>query len=666
MSDTNNDLNRKEKLINIYKTEEEYLYANKLIEQINQDLELREKPSLVFNGVSYSQSYEYNKKKGINYAPPKSKTDDREISLGMIHEKIIGFTAIFLKYVFKRRVKCYGSDGKVIKGLGEFYDLAIEYSYKLEKFKKKLAHIYWEVFTQGNAFVLEDWQVRTVNIPKVKDKDGKVLDEDKIDYTYEYLDSLSYEKGEQVQYRKAVSVVLDGRMVIFGNPEIEEIQDQPRITIEDTITKADAEALFGSLSRWSSVPKELTEITEIIGKKITLFDANRHKDATDVYIRHLVLDKENNKFNIYLNGIMMLPSKTPMSIFYPRMNYPITNIPAERLKGSIYARSIPAKTKFNADYVDWAFKMLANKFEQGVNPAILSKSGKYTLTRKIFRAGEVTHGVSKDDYEKADPDNTGLTTQEFSFVKLLKDVVESQTINPTTAGELSANATATEIATVDNNQRDKLGFLLDGLVFGYMDMALRRAETIESKYTIKQRETVVDGKTIPVYQDFTVNVGGVDNVVVFDEEVGTPTYDFENKQHELFEKSFTEKKDGYPSEYYLVSPKVIRERKHNIDIEILPEKLKDSQLLLIQMWDEFTKLLSTFGRADQGGLVNVDELKKEYIEISGKSDKLFTTDLYKKLDENTGATPKTEDEAYNMGSFGKPTIKNAMSNVKTK
>lgn len=651
---TNPDVS--EKLKSVYGTEEEGKYAQTLIQGINDDLELREKNSLVFNGISYSQAYEYNQKKAINYAPPRNPKDDREVSMGLVHEKIIGFCAIFLKYVFKRRIKCYDERGSLVKGMGEIYDLAIEFSQKLEEFKKKVALIYWETFTQGNAFIYEDWEVKNKDIPKafVIGEDGKkkLVTADTMDYTYEFLDGLTYEEGTPAQFRRAVSRVLDGRQVIFGNPEIEEVQEQPRITLEFEFTDADAQAIFGSLKRWGNVPKTKDDITTMVGEKTTLFDSARHKDPSKTFIGHLVLDKENNRYNWFLNGIMMLPMKTPMTLFYPRGNYPLSNVPAERLRGSIYARSTPAKTKFNADFVDWALKMLANKFEQGVDPAILSK-GKYTLTRDMFRGGQVTHGVSRDDYEKADPDNNGVTQSEFSFVNMLKEIIESQSLNQTSTGELSSGNTAFEIAKVDQAQQDKLGYLLDGVMIGFMDMAMRRAETIESKYTIKQKETIVDGKTIPVYQNFTVNVAGIENVVVFDEEVGGETYDFETKRDELFQKGFKERKQGFPTEYFLVNPVMLREKKYSLDIEILPERLKESQLQMIQLFDEFTQLINLFGRDTEGGVISTEQLKKEYLEVSGRPDELFTTQMYQKLEQETGG------EAYNKGGFGKPTVKGA-------
>lgn len=636
-----------------YKDEETRKFAHEWIEQINRDLELREQESYVFNGITYSDAYDYNQKKAINYAPPKSTTDDRQVSLGIVHEKIVSFVAIFLKYVFKYHIKCY-KDGKLVRGMGDIYELAIEFSRKQEQFYKKLAFIYWEVFTQGNAFILEDWVVRTEHEVDAYNEDGEKLDLEAIDYTYEFLENLNYKEGKMVQRRFADSVLLDGRSVIFGDPEIEEAQDQPRITIEEVISMEDAEALYGTLKMWKSVPKTREDITALNMEKQTLFDAKRLKDPTKEVMVHRAYDKNRNKFNLFVNGVMMLPKDTPMRIFYPRMNYPLTNIPCERLKGSIYARSIPAKTKFNADFVDWILKKMALKFEQGIEPALLA-NGKYTLTRDIFRAGNVTHGVSKDMYEKADPENKGLTSSEYGFFGLMKDIIEQMTINPTSSGEVSGDPTATEIAIADTNQQKKLGFLLDALVQGFFDMGMRRAETIESKYTVKQRETIVDGKKVAVYQNFSISIAGVENVVDFDENVGTEEFekDLNAKRGELHAKAYQSRKRGQATEYFLVSPYELRYGMYDIIMEVKPEQIKDSQLQMIQLWDEFAKLLQVFGED-----VDREELKSEYLKISGRSEDIFIPAELAQLNREQAAAE--QQGAANQGSFGKPNIKQSL------
>ena len=106
MTETKPKIEMSKKVLDAYNgNEDEAKYAHSQIQQINDDYELREQPSLVTNGISYSQAYEYNQRKAINYAPPKDPKDDREVSMGIVHEKSIGFASIFLKYVWKRNIK---------------------------------------------------------------------------------------------------------------------------------------------------------------------------------------------------------------------------------------------------------------------------------------------------------------------------------------------------------------------------------------------------------------------------------------------------------------------------------------------------------------------------------------------------------------------------------
>jgi len=635
------------------KAEEIEKYAREQISRINDALTLREQESPVFNGMTYSQHYEYNRRKALNYAPPKGK-DDTQLSLGLPHEKIISFVSIFLKYAFKLEAKVYDNNGNEIDGLGDIYKLAIEHSRKLERLERKIGLVYWEMYTQGDAFVLEDWEVKT--IPQVvAKKDGKMLSPEKMDYTYEFLENLSFEEKKEVQIRRAVTRLLDGRQVILANPELDDanggLQAQPFVVIEEFLERDKAEQIYGSLNMWDKVPDAIKDINKITGRNLALFKQDRIEDAKKYVLVHRMWDKINNRFNIFINGVMMLPKDTPFTLFYPRGNYPIVQFSAERASGTAYSRSVPAKTKFNSDFVDWLINALAERLKRDIDPPLLVR-GKYMLMHDIFKAGQRTHGITRDDYELALPDDKSLTNAHFSFLDLIKDIMESQTVNPTTSGEMTGNATATEIATVDQNQRDKLAYLLDAVVNGYIDLALRRAETIESKYTIKQRETVVDDKKVSVYQNFTVNINGINHRVEFTDEIDDPLYDVEKKRDELFEKAYKMRKQGKPTEFYLVNPRLLREQRYNLIFEIKPEKLKESALQLVQMKDEFNWLLSVFPN------VNREKLQEEYLKITGRSEDLFIPQELQQIKNAEQA------QQQNDGSFGQANIKQALQEEK--
>lgn len=610
----------------------------------------RESPNPIFNNLSYSESYDQNLKRAINLSEKRKKGEEREISMGLIPEKIFGFVSIMLGYVMKRDFTIYQNDGTKIKGLGEFYNLAVEHTQRLEHLKeKKLAVWFQELYTQGDAFILEEWIVNTDTPKEAYDKDGVKVDLSKLDHTYEVFEKFEYKEGKQVQTRKAEATRLDGRKVILFDLTENDIQKQPKIVIEDRISLEEGESLYGTLERFKQVPKGRTTFTnqDNGGVENTIFSTDR-LDMDKFYIRHRYFSKQDNQYNTFINGVNMLPMDTPLSLPYPRMNYPIIQLTSERVAGSAYSRSIPAKTKFNADFLDWAMKMMAQKVEQSNKPAILVSS-KFTVPANMFDAGQRTEGITNNDYSKADPDNNGITSSDINFTQMMKETIEAQTLNKTSSGQASGSTSATEIGIADQAQNTRLGPFLDALVMGIMDLSLRRAETVESKFTMQKETTVVDGETIPMYQNFSINFGGVENLVDFRPEISSLTEEeadtLENDLH--IKETALKEKDGEQSRIHLVDPEQIRKADYSINCVIKPEQKKETILQMIQLQNEITFLTSTFPNVD------MKELQKEYSETSGRSDKLF---LPSELVEQTN-NQEEGGKPINTGSLGAPRLK---------
>ena len=96
--------------------------------------------------------------------------------------------------------------------------------------------------------------------------------------------------------------------------------------------------------------------------------------------------------------------------------------------GSAYSRSSPARPSLTL--TSWiGLERAFGEVEQGVDPALLVK-GRYTLTRDLFRGGQRTMEYLTVITRKQTR-QCGITASEFSFVKLLKEIVESQTLNQT-------------------------------------------------------------------------------------------------------------------------------------------------------------------------------------------------------------------------------------------
>ena len=100
------------------------------------------------------------------------------------------------------------------------------------------------------------------------------------------------------------------------------------------------------------------------------------------------------------------------------------------------------------------------------------------------------------------------------------------------------------------------------------------------------------------------------------------------------------------NEYHLVSPQMIREGNYIIDMEIVPEKIRDTGLQIQQLLAEFQAIKSVFNNVDN------NELQKEYLKVSGRPDSLFLPEQMMKEVETQGqGQPVEQTKTGNMPSL---------------
>ena len=100
-------------------------------------------------------------------------------------------------------------------------------------------------------------------------------------------------------------------------------------------------------------------------------------------------------------------------------------------------------------------------------------------------------------------------------------------------------------------------------------MAMRRAETIESKYDKAKRNRGGRQENQRVSELHRI-YGGTEHSVTFDEQVAEkPMTRKQNRTNYSPKRLRTRKRLSYA--YYLVNPDYLREHKYGLDIEIHPE-----------------------------------------------------------------------------------------------
>lgn len=598
---------------------EEMEHAKKVLMRIANDLLAREQPTPVFNNMTYTTNYEYNQLRAQAYSPAKNtkNKNDKNISVGLEHEKVVSFVSILLSKDFKRDITVL-EDGHKIKDMGDFLNHGIEHSFINEDMESHLAPlIYYETNSQGDCFVMRDFVVKNINEPNgaMKSKD----------ITLEDLDNMDFDKQtyKTVQVRKIESKILDGRSLIPGNPEIETMQAQPRVTLEFIISREEAQQLFGSLKRWQFVPKTATFLGTVTGNASglrTLFNTNRIKKPDELVVVHIYMDKSLNLYNVYVNGLQMLNRKTPFTFLYPTNRYPIAKFSTERLPRSFYAKPLPQKIKYNANFFDWVFKMMAVRFERGADPAWVT-NGKSSIPKNMFDAGNVTHGIKKGDYERADPEQQGVTPAEINFFNIMKEILESQTINPTVAGQVGGDNTLGEVQMAATAQTIKMAYLFAGIMQGWQEIALISSDIILQRYTQPVEYATVDGKQVPIYNNFSVIHDGSQNVITFQNAMNDPEYELLKDNNQLFQQAYKDKEGGDNINYYKLNPDRLRTGDFNIMCRIIIKDKETPEIKLAKFFQEMGQVRGIFPNVD----LNV--LQDMYRNIANRP-----ADMFKQMD----------------------------------
>jgi len=619
METSSQQLTKEEKII---------AFSEKILNQIQQGINERETPSPLWNYLSYSEQYEENLKRALNAVKPKKKNDGKpDVDTGLVAEKVFNFISIYQNQEVNENIRIYEPSGEEKEHIGEFFKLAVRHTQETEKFKKQiLPFIYFTMVSQGDAFVWDDWYVETLDTKDIYDENGKKIDFAKLDHTFETYEKLKYKKGKKIQNRYAKTRLLDGRTIIFGDISQPLVQEQPWIALEFVISNQKAEAVFGSLENFKKLKKDLKEnnfnngnsknFATIKTEFSDLFNRTRKKEEagneSEEFIIHYYFNKADNLFNIFVNGVPMFNIETPLNLVQPRMNYPIIRFGTERISSSIYSRSIPAKAKFNADYLDKILMILAKKFEKSYKPPINAKN-KYKVRPDLLDAGKVNTGITSEDYEFADPNFQGISNSDITMVNMLKEILEGMTLNKTTSGEVSGQTTATEVSMAQRNQLQKLIIYFESLEAGFEDLISRRIETIESKFTKQQDWTIVDGKKVSVYKNFSVSLGGSEHYVAFLDSLK----EIDPEKQEDLENDIFMLEAQHNIRYHLINPDYIRKAKYEIIVEVKLEPKISSIMESAQLREEITWLKQVFPN------VNNKLLEEEYIKATDRSEDLF-------------------------------------------
>lgn len=437
-------------------TQEEIKVRDELIKACTAARDERERPHAEFDEMTYSQYYDTNKRADLSYIPPKKNRDDKRIVTGITREKDSTLLSSLLAYNFKADITAYDDGEMIFPQLGNNMEDIVTKSRELEQWEKLRPLLYRELIAQGDVFWEDIWECV---------------------YTPEYKNEGNWKPGQPIasatfkkslvptKFERAAVKLHPGKNVYLSNFNEMDHKKQATVFTYEVIDRDVAESIYGTWDRWESVPYQVDNIT-IPG---TDSSTGTYKDWNLLAVNKnqvgvlKIQQKFANRYMIMLNGVMMLPHNFPLSEISPDGECTIKHNVLEGIVGCAYGKGQPAKTKVDQAVHDEFLKLLIIGEEQSRKPPMGTRS-KRVFDSSIFSAGKINNNIKEGDLFSILPPNSGLNNADFSMYNLIKEMIESKSINATFSGEKpQGQVTATQIASERQQQLLKLGLNFDAI-----------------------------------------------------------------------------------------------------------------------------------------------------------------------------------------------------------
>lgn len=600
-------------------SDKEREYRKMVLREVEEAREVRDSSHTEFNDMTYLEYYESNANAARAYNPPKKNKEDIRIVSGTTEEKVNTMLAAVLSYNFQPNFEAYDKQDNVIDWLGETMEDMVLKSRDLENYDDKRRIYYKEALDQGDCFVEEIWE-QPVIVEKIMKDDA--MNSNKFS-AYKWIDRVKVLRGE------AKTNIIDGRNFYFGNFSQFDFDSQPYIVTRELIHKDIAKTIYGEWERWKYVPDFYTSVMTNDDD----LDANDYVmyDIKGNYVEVIKYqNKARNEFQVFLNGVMMLPAQFPLSYVNgcDEQGMPVYNVVRLSVNpvghNCAYSKSIPAKTKVKQGVKDELLKLMILKTQQSFKPPLANNTGS-ELSSNILRPGQVTDDIDGDKLKPIIPAN-GVTSSEYNMYTLIGQEIDELSTNKQFGGESEDRTkSATEVVQQKQQSMMKLGSTLWGIMEFERRLAILRSQTILRYWTqpIDSRVDDTIGKLEKVYRSMSIDSidkkgNKVRKVLRFDEE-------FPDKYDLYTEAEKMRKKTGKKTAIRVLDPILMSTVQYFWKVITVATERDPSALERELLLNDIGVMQKIF--EPQGIKLNYEYLKKETARAMRRDpDKFFATD----------------------------------------
>lgn len=569
--------------------------------------QLRESPHPQFDGMGYSMYNETNEMADMSFLAPKKNKGDSRITTGVTHEKDSSLVSFFLNLNFEGNVRVFHNDKEEFE-LGTALTKLVRKSREQEQYDNKRPLFYKNYVVQGTSFCLEEYQELWVpDKVLTTNPDPTSLDKTK------WVD-----KGMKKITAGCVTNLVDGKKVFLEDIRQADIQKQPGVYTVEYVPRENIKAVWGKTERWKNVPEMVVPTAQSLA---ILTQGSIYSDWIFGPIDYTkceivkVYRPFEQRYQIYINGVPMLPAKYPLKAVSPKGLVPIAKGDLDIMNMFAYSKSEPAKTKIDQAVWDEVLQNMIIKFRQSAFVPRVNNSDRI-LTPDMFLGGKMISNINVDEVKPL-IENPGITTSDFSFYQLLKQQIDSKTISSLLEGNApdTGGMSLGQYMDMQKKQMLRLGGKIDGVINWETQMLRLRTYNLLAHGYEKDEKGMY--KDVTVEGNMSNGIRGLNIMKFANPNTKTPI-DVFNEQNQYKEQT------GQDAEITYLNPElmkaILEDDSYYLCFEVVPVDKNNDKLTQMMFVAMITQAAQLFGMDS----LQVDGLKKQYAAIMGKPfDEIF-------------------------------------------
>jgi len=620
-------------------SDEENLYVGKILARLLQAKTSRDKIHTEFNGKTYLEWFRNNEEIANTTILTTSENKDLAVHSGTVEQKLLAVMAEVNRLNLTGETRVFDQENNELQELGmAITDIVhkteeVEESVSVANQEKKLMR-QLELLKQGTVFIQDNWVKRWKTEKTLKGKfDGKIKGVEWTDKLVKVFDG-------------PVRDILYGPGVYLGNNKMFGTKGQPFIFTMKTESYEEKKTRFGMKDkenknvweRWENVPKKVVPLFDIEGiPNATLGGGWGISDVDNDMVQEIhYQDEINDEYQIFLNGIPMLPVGFPLSAITPGGMFNIEMQVLQVINPFFpYGRSFIAKTEQLSKLLDEMIRLLLLKTRKSIHPPYANISGK-VISEKSLMPGAISMGIDPGALVAIGQEGQGATASEYQMLRELREGIDRVTISPQFLGEAGkSGTTATEVVTLQQQAQKTIS-----LIIFACGMLEKKAQWLRTKYVIANYfepiGTEVDDmreKLVNIYRTMSTKTSipdrgsGVRKIIPMDGVDMTPEDIYDEEQYsdtpetEVGRRYTREELGMDPLQVLYIDVNILKNCKYIFFTEV-ESKPRDTSVNAKLMFRE--ELRDIQAMMNMGSRPNMEELEKAYATVWNKrKEKLF-------------------------------------------